>query len=110
MNQNNGEVIMQLQGTKKDFTAAWLVRMVFGALLGYVAYTMHETAKDSQEGRDGVIEIKATLPSMQKDIGELKEQGKTFATKAQLEAAETRVKNEFAEQLKKSKRIAPSGY
>lgn len=97
--QRNGQIMLQLQGTKKDFAAAWVVRLLFGALLSYVAWTMHETAEDSQEGRDGVIEIKATLPTMQRSISVLEEQGKTFATKEQLEAAEMRVKHEFRRQI-----------
>lgn len=101
------------QGSKKDFAGAWLVRIVVVGLLAELAWSSHKTADDARDGKNGVIEIRATLPAMQRSIHALEAQGKTFATKeelkAELQAESTRVKNELsrevAEQLKKAKPI-----
>lgn len=101
------------QGSKRDFAGAWLVRIVVVGLLAELAWSSHKTADDARDGKNGVIEIKATLPAMQRSITALEDQGKTFATKAELkaelQAESTRVKNELAkevaEQLKKAKTI-----
>jgi hypothetical protein len=95
---NNGQVILELQGSKKDFIGAWLTRFIVCGALAYIA-------KTGVDIRDDTRDMKKEWPQMQKDIGELKEQGKTFATKIQLEETEKRVKNEFAETLKRSKII-----
>lgn len=69
-------------------------------LMGYALFKLAVTI------RDDTRDLKRDMPAMQKDISELKEQGKTFATKTQLEAAEQRVKDEFAKELKKGKVIS----
>lgn len=94
------------QGSTKDFAGAWLVRIVVVVLLGELAWSSHKTADDARDGKNGVIEIKATLPAMQRSISALEEQGKTFATKEQLEAAEMRVKNEFRRQIEEQTEAA----
>jgi hypothetical protein len=85
-------------GSKTDMSIAYIIRGVIIILLAGLVYCAIEI-------RDDTRDLKRDMPGILKDIGELKEQGKTFATKAQLEAAEQRVKNEFAEQLKKGKII-----
>lgn len=95
---NNGKVILELQGSRKDFIGAWLTRFLVCGTLAYIA-------KTGVDIRDDTRDMKKEWPQMQKDISELKEQGRTFATKTQLEEAEKRVKTEFAETLKKAKVI-----
>lgn len=85
-------------GSNADMTLAYIVRGVMIALLLSLVYCFVGI-------RDDMRDIKREWPEMKKDIGELKEQGKTFATQKQLEAAEQRVKQEFAEELKKARVI-----
>lgn len=80
-------------------TIAYILRAITILLLAWLG-------KTGVEMRDDTRDLKRDMPAMQKDIGELKEQGKTFATKTQLEAAEQRVKEEFTKELKKGKVIS----
>lgn len=80
-------------GSKTDMSIAYVIRGVIVLLLAGLVYCAVGI-------RDDTRDLKRDMPGILKDIGELKEQGKTFATKAQLEAAEQRVKNEFTEQMK----------
>jgi hypothetical protein len=81
-------------GSKMDMSIAYVIRGVIVLLLAGLVYCAVGI-------RDDTRDLKRDMPGILKDIGELKEQGKTFATKQQLEAAEQRVKSEFTEQLKK---------
>lgn len=85
-------------GSKTDMSIAYVIRGVIIVLLAGLVYCAVGI-------RDDTRDLKRDMPGILKDIGELKEQGKTFATKTQLEAAEKRVKDEFTEQLKKGKII-----
>lgn len=82
-------------GSSTDMTIAYIFRGVIVILLAGLVYCAVGI-------RDDTRDMKRDMPGILKDIGELKEQGKTFATKAQLEEAERRVKNEFTEQLKRA--------
>lgn len=82
-------------GSQTDMTLAYIIRGVVVSLLAGLVYCAVGI-------RDDTRDLKRDMPGILKDIGELKEQGKTFATKKQLEEAEQRVKNEFAEQIKKA--------
>lgn len=77
---------------------AYVIRGVIIVLLASLVYSAIGI-------RDDTRDLKRDMPGILRDIGELKEQGKAFATKKELEDAERRVKNEFAEQLKKGQII-----
>lgn len=81
-------------GSRTDMSIAYVIRGVIILLLASLVYCAVGI-------RDDTRDLKRDMPGILKDIGELKEQGKAYATKVQLEAAEQRVKQEFAEQLKK---------
>lgn len=107
---NNGKVILELQGTKKDFVGAWIMRLT-GTLLGAAILWVCKMILA------GVMYLVNTLPPMQADVNQLKQDVKslkdTAATKAELTSAESRVMNEFRKQLdeqlkQKPRRIAPS--
>jgi hypothetical protein len=92
-------------GSNTDMVIAYVFRgvsVVIQGILVLMAWALFNLAVSI---RDDTRDIKKEWPEMKKDIGELKEQGKTFATKTQLEAAEMRVKQEFQEQLRKGKII-----
>jgi hypothetical protein len=87
-------------GSQTDMTIAYVFRVFTVIIQGVVVLGLWALINLAVTIRDDTRDIKKEWPEMKKDIGELKEQGKTFATKKQLEDAETRVKNEIAEQLK----------
>jgi hypothetical protein len=85
-------------GSNTDMTFAYIIRGVMIILLAGLVYCAVGI-------RDDTRDLKRDMPGILKDIGELKDQGKLFATKKQLEEAEQRVKSDFAEQLRKGRII-----
>lgn len=92
-------------GSKNDMAIAYVFRAFTVILQGVAVLGLWALFQLGMTIRDDTRDIKKEWPDMKKDIGELKEQGKTFATKIQLESAEQRVKAQFAEELKKSQVI-----
>lgn len=108
----NGQVILELQGTKKDFVGAWIMRLFQAALATITAAAVIWFGKLILAS---VLYLVNTLPPMQADVKDLKrdvhelkqaqvtvkEELKAAAAKAEkdLSAAEERVKNEFSRQL-----------
>jgi hypothetical protein len=103
MNGNNGRVILELQGSKKDFVGAWIMRLL-GTLLGAAILWTCKLIFAA------VMYLVNTLPPMQADVNSLKTDVKSLkenaATKQELVDAEKRVKTEFSEQLKKGTTIS----
>jgi hypothetical protein len=96
---NNGKVIFELQGTRKDFIGAWFMRlmqMIVGAGVLWMCKLIY----------GAVMYLVTTLPPMQVDVNSLKNDVRDLkehaATKSELVEAEKRVKQEITEQLKNS--------
>lgn len=81
---------------------AFIVRLFRGFMIvgqGVLVLVCVSILKTGMEIRDNVLKYNDSIPLMQRDIQSLKEQGTKYITKDQLDAAETRVRNEFLRQL-----------
>lgn len=100
-------------GSQTDMTVAYVFRCITFVANGILVLMGWALINLAVTIRDDTRDIKKEWPEMKRDISELKEQGKTFATKKQLEEEATRVTNEFRrqlnEQLKKKKLITTPG-
>lgn len=111
MNGGNGYYPFPIrQGSKRDFAGAWLHRGIVLFLLGFVATSTNDaakdarsTAKDSKSSNEAVIKIKADLdillPRIEQDIKMLNDKSAHAVTDEQLKEAEQRVSNTFRKQL-----------
>lgn len=80
----------------------FMVRIFRGFMLvgqGVLVLVCASILRTGMEIRDNVLKYNDSIPLMQRDIQSLKEQGSKYITKDQLDAAETRVRNEFLRQL-----------
>jgi len=97
MLNNNGFVMRA--GSNKDMAIAYVFRVFTVIVQGVGALLLWALLNLAVSIRDDTRDIKKEWPGIKSDISELKEQGKTFATKKQLEDAEQRVKDEFKKRL-----------
>lgn len=79
-------------GSQTDMTIAYVFRVFTVIIQGVVVLALWSLFNLAVTIRDDTRDIKREWPEMKKDIGELKEQGKHFATQKQLEDAKLRVK------------------
>lgn len=87
-------------GSSNDST--FFIRLFRGCMFigqGVLVLVCGSILKTGMEIRDNVLKYNDSIPLMQRDIQTLKEQGVKYITKDQLDAAETRVRNEFLRQL-----------
>lgn len=95
----NGQVILELQGSKKDFVGAWFARLL-QMLLGVGVLWLCKLIYVA------VMYLVTTFPPMQADVTKLKKDvevlKESVATKAELAEVELRVKKEISEKIKNS--------
>lgn len=106
MHGRNGAVV-SISGKGFNLNSA-LLSFFFAVLLLSVGWV----GKKTSDSNDGVIEIKATLPPMQKEIKEIKDDMKDmksqqakFVTDEQLKAVAAHQREEFTKLLKQQLKI-----